>query len=71
MQGQRGEDYSRYTSDKSVSPVISSDPSCGRSRWQAGVAVGGVKESPSCVCSNEDETMRRQIPRDTLKPAHL
>lgn len=41
MQGQRGEDYSRYTSDKSVSLIIDSDPSCGRPCFQAGVSIRG------------------------------
>lgn len=38
-----GEDYSRYTSDKSVSLIIVSDPSCGRLRVWSGVVIGGKR----------------------------
>lgn len=39
-QGQRGVDYSRCTSDKTVCPIISSDPSCDKPCFWVGVDTG-------------------------------
>lgn len=54
--GQRGEDYSRYTPDKSVSSIICCDPSCG---WRRPHILGEKRASTSLVCNNEDETKGR------------
>lgn len=51
--GQRGEDYSRYTPDKSVSSIICCDPSCG---WRRPRILGEKRASTSLVRNNEDET---------------
>lgn len=40
-QGQRGADYSRFTSDKRVGSVICGDPSCGRLQFLASVVDRG------------------------------
>lgn len=70
MQGQRGEDYRRYTSDKSVSPVIGSDPSSGRPGYLSWYHFGDKKKR-FCVCKSKDKAMKRQIPHDTRDPAHF
>lgn len=57
MQGQTGEDYSRYTSDKSVSPIISSDPSRRGPGFQY-------------VCNNEDESLEGLILCHVVRPTH-
>lgn len=56
--GQRGEDYSRYTPDKSVSSIIRGDPSCG---WRRPHILGEKRAATSLVCHNEDEAKGRTV----------
>lgn len=69
MRGQRGEDYRRYTSDKSVSPVIGSDSSSGRPGYLRWYHFEDKKRD--CVCKSKDKAMKRQIPHYTRDPAHF